>query len=167
MKKIMTTKKMMDARVLKARVVERLMKSSYPNQMRLIEILATALDILVLDADKRLRGTFAAVGVMPDNVKSDNLRGLDQYCKAVKSATYWYERYVEPLHLINYEEEGMEGYDEIRVGANGWVQTIIMIADRIGSEEDLNKLIEVLNGLKPRSAFTAEDIDRFRMKGAK
>lgn len=150
-----------EMRLLKQKIRERLMSGTFPSQMRLIHVLATSLDILMRDTENRLRRTAVECGVPAQTMRSDTIRGMENYTRAAKSAAYWLERYIDPMGQAEFDFGGVEAFDRIRTGANVMLKLIMMLSDRLTDEEAADGLMDYLNAQKSGGAFTQEDLDRF------
>lgn len=132
--------------------------------MRLIYLLSTSLDILVRDADSRIRTTAASLGVPNSSMRTDLFRGMQEYCKATRAAEYWMEKAFDPMGEIECKVDGAQAFDDLRLGANGILKLIMMFSDRVDSEEDVDALVSLLTSLPSRGAFSQTDLDRIQMR---
>lgn len=143
--------------------------SSIPNEIKLMVQMANSCQAVVEDVFNRIKGVYAKHGFRPTN-DNEILKGLTDYCKAVKSAGYYFFNRIEPLivdatfYAGDDDEDGLTGaerYDAFNGAANVGVRLLMLYADRVGDEDAYGKLFKTLRKMPTRGIFSDEDISRF------
>ena len=147
--------------------------TSIPNEIKLMIQMANGTQAVVEDTFNRIKGVYAKHGFRPTN-DNEILKGLADYCKAVKAAGFHFFNKIEPLieeatfYGGDDDEDGMTGsqrYDSFNGAANIGVRLLMLYADRICNEESFGKLFKTLRQMPTRNIFSDEDIARFSNKG--
>lgn len=146
--------------------------SSIPNEIKLMVQMANSCQIVVEDVFNRIKGVYAKHGFRPTN-NNELLKGLTDYCKAVKSAGWYFFNKVDPMIIdatfnSRDDEDGMtpsQRYDSFNGAANTAIRLLMLYADRIGNDETFAKLFKTLRQMPTRGIFSDEDIARFTNKG--
>lgn len=146
--------------------------SSIPNEIKLMVQMANSCQVVVEDVFNRIKGVYAKHGFRPTN-DNEILKGLNDYCKAVKAAGFHFFNKIEPLIVdatfySGDHEDGLTGaqrYDAFNGSANIGVRLLMLYADRICDEETYGKLFKTLRQMPTRGIFSDEDIARFTNNG--
>ena len=146
--------------------------STIPNEIKLMVQLANSCQVVVEDTFNRIKGVYAKHGFRPTN--NEILKGLSDYCKAVKAAGWHFFNKIDPLitdatfYTGDAIKDGMTGvqrYDAFNGAANIGVRLLMLYADRIDNMENYSKLFKTLRQMPSRGVFADEDIARFTNKG--
>ena len=146
--------------------------STIPNEIKLMVQLAKSCQVVVEDTFNRIKGVYAKHGFRPTN--NEILKGLSDYCKAVKAAGWHFFNKIDPLitdatfYTGDAIKDGMTGsqrYDAFNGAANIGVRLLMLYADRIDNMENYSKLFKTLRQMPSRGVFADEDIARFTNKG--
>lgn len=145
--------------------------STIPNEIKLMIQMANGCQAVVEDTFNRIKGVYAKHGFRPTN-DNEILKGLTDYCKAVKAAGWHFFNKIEPLiedatFYAGDDEEmtGAQRYDAFNGAANIGVRLLMLYADRICDEETYGKLFKVLRQMPTRGIFSDTDIARFTNNG--
>ena len=146
--------------------------SSIPSEIKLMIQLANSCQTVVEDVFSRIKGVYAKHGFRPTN-DNEILKGLTDYCKAVKAAGFHFYERISPLIVDatfygGDDEDGMtpsQRYDAFNGAANIGVRLLMLYADRVCDEESYGKLFKTLRQMPTRGIFSDEDIARFTNKG--
>lgn len=147
--------------------------TSIPNEIKLMIQMANSCQVVVQDTFNRIKGVYAKHGFRPTN-DNEILKGLSDYCKAVKAAGFHFFNKIEPLIEDatfwggDDDEDGMTGsqrYDAFNGAANIGVRLLMLYADRVCDEDSYGKLFKTLRQMPTRGIFSDEDIARFTNKG--
>ena len=146
--------------------------SSIPNEIKLMVQMANSCQIVVEDVFNRIKGVYAKHGFRPTN-DNEILKGLTDYCKAVRAAGWHFFNKIDPLitdatfYAGDYEDglTGAQRYDAFNGAANIGVRLLMLYADRICNEETYGKLFKTLRNMPTRGIFSDTDIARFTNKG--
>ena len=146
--------------------------SSIPNEIKLMVQLANSCQVVVEDVFNRIKAVYARHGFRPSN-DNEILKGLADYCKAVKAAGYHFYNRIDPLitdatFFSGDIEDGMtpvQRYDAFNGAANIGVRLLMLYADRICDEEGYGKLFKTLRQMPTRGIFSDTDIARFTNNG--
>ena len=143
--------------------------TSIPNEIKLMIQMANGTQAVVEDTFNRIKGVYAKHGFRPTN-DNEILKGLADYCKAVKAAGFHFFNKIEPLiedatfYGGDEDEDGMTGsqrYDAFNGAANIGVRLLMLYADRVCDEETYAKLFKTLRQMPTRGIFSDSDIARF------
>ena len=146
--------------------------STVTSEIKLMVQLANSCQVVVEDVFNRIKGIYARHGFRPTN-DNEILKGMTDYCKAVKSAGWYFFNKIDPLIVdaTFYSGDGdddmtpVQRYDAFNGAANVGVRLLMLYADRIGDEDSYSKLFRTLRQMPTRGIFTDEDIARFTNKG--
>lgn len=147
--------------------------SSVPNEIKLMVQMANGTMAVVEDVFSRVKGIYARHGFRPTN-DNEILKGMTDFCKAVKAAEFHFFNRIEPLiadatfYGGDDQEDGLTGaqrYDAFNGAANVGVRLLMLYADRVKDEESYGKLFKMLRQMPTRGIFSDEDIARFTNKG--
>ena len=147
--------------------------SSIPNEIKLMVQLANSCQVVVEDVFSRIKGVYAKHGFRPTN-DNEILKGLTDYCKAVKSAGWHFFNKIDPLitdaTFFSSDEikDGLtpsQRYDAFNGAANIGVRLLMLYADRICDEDGYGKLFKTLRQMPTRGIFSDTDIARFTNNG--
>ena len=152
---------------------EEIHSSSIPSEIKLMIQMANGTQAVVEDTFNRIKGVYAKHGFRPTN-DNEILKGLADYCKAVKAAGFHFFNKIEPLiedatfYGGDEDEDGMTGsqrYDAFNGAANIGVRLLMLYADRVCDEETYAKLFKTLRQMPTRGIFSDSDIARFTNNG--
>ena len=146
--------------------------SSIPSEIKLMVLMANSCQVVVEDVFNRVKGVYARHGFRPTN-DNEILKGLVDYCKAVRMAGFHFFNRIDPLitdatFYAGDDSDGMTGaqrYDAFNGAANVGVRLLMLYADRIFDDETYGKLFRLLRKMPSRGVFSDEDIARFSNKG--
>lgn len=147
--------------------------SSVPNEIKLMVQMANGTMAVVEDVFSRVKGIYARHGFRPTN-DNEILKGMTDFCKAVKAAEFHFFNRIEPLiadatfYGGDDQEDGLTGaqrYDAFNGAANVGVRLLMLYADRVKDEEGYGKIFKMLRQMPTRGIFSDEDIARFTNKG--
>ena len=146
--------------------------SSIPNEIKLMVQLANSCQVVVEDVFMRIKGVYAKHGFRPTN-DNEILKGLNDYCKAVKAAGWHFFNKIDPLitdatFFSGDIDDGMtptQRYDAFNGAANIGVRLLMLYADRICDEDGYGKLFKTLRQMPTRGIFSDTDIARFTNNG--
>lgn len=147
--------------------------SSVPNEIKLMVQMANGTMAVVEDVFSRVKGIYARHGFRPTN-DNEILKGMTDFCKAVKAAEFHFFNRIEPLitdatfYGGDDQEDGLTGaqrYDAFNGAANVGVRLLMLYADRVKDEDGYGKLFKMLRQMPTRGIFSDEDIARFTNKG--
>lgn len=146
--------------------------SSIPNEIKLMVQLANSCQVCVEDVFSRIKGVYAKHGFRPTN-DNEILKGLTDFCKAVKAAGYHFFNRIEPLIVdatfnSGDHDDGLtasQRYDAFNGAANIGIRLLMLYADRVCDEETYAKLFKTLRQMPSRGIFSDEDIARFTNNG--
>lgn len=146
--------------------------SSIPNEIKLMVQMANSTEVVVQDVFNRIKGVYAKHGFRPTN-DNEILKGIADFCKAVRAAGYHFFNRIEPLitdatfYAGDYEDglTGSQRYDAFNGAANIGVRLLMLYADRVCDEETYAKLFKTLRQMPSRGIFSDSDIARFTNNG--
>ena len=147
--------------------------STVPNEIKLMVQMANGTMAVVEDVFSRVKGIYARHGFRPTN-DNEILKGMTDFCKAVKAAEFHFFNRIEPLiadatfYSGDDDPDGLTGaqrYDAFNGAANVGVRLLMLYADRVKDEDGYGKLFKTLRQMPTRGIFSDEDIARFTNKG--
>lgn len=147
--------------------------SSIPSEIKLMVQMANSCQIVVEDVFNRIKGVYAKHGFRPTN-DNEILKGLTDYCKAVRMAGYHFFNRIDPLitdatfYSGDEIDDGMtpiQRYDAFNGAANVGIRLLMLYADRVYDEDGYGRLFKYLRNMKSRGVFSDEDIARFTNNG--
>ena len=147
--------------------------TSIPNEIKLMIQMANGTQAVVEDTFSRIKGVYAKHGFRPTN-DNEILKGLSDYCKAIKAAGWHFFNKIEPLiedatfYGGDDDEDGMTGsqrYVAFNGAANIGVRLLMLYADRVSDDDSYAKLFKTLRQMPTRGIFSDDDIARFTNKG--
>lgn len=146
--------------------------SSIPSEIKLMVQMANSCQIVVEDVFNRIKGVYAKHGFRPTN-DNEILKGLTDYCKAVRMAGYHFFNRIDPLitDATFYSGDGDDGltavqrYDAFNGAANVGIRLLMLYADRVYDDETYGKLFRLLRKMPSRGVFSDADIARFTNNG--
>ena len=146
-----------------------LAESSAGDEMKVLYMLAGATETMSRAIFARLRGIYARHGY---TVRNDMLKGLNDYCRAVRQATFLYCDRVDS-HIIEATwgaagKAGGDGtglYDDFCRDANSVVRLMTLVIDRCARDDAaFSKVVDTLLALPSKGIFGDGDIRRYTLK---
>ena len=165
----------MDKETKKA-IKDDLMRTTIPDQMKLMYMLANAVDMMREVLDGRIRAAYAVRG--QDTTANPLLSGLNRYCGAIKQASRFFNDWVEPQIIgstffagmdVDSDDDKADGnvslYDQFLNDCGILVRLAMLFTDRCSGDEDaLREVSGMLRRMRSHGVFKDEDIDRFRTR---
>lgn len=144
---------------------EKIGKSSIPDEVKLMYIVACACQYLVEHCDSRIRNVFASCGVKTRG--NDLLSGLNDYSKAVKMASArFYDRIEGQIIGATYDIGGAESYDSFNGDATELIRLMMLYIDRTAHDSGkAGEVFALLDKMPSLGIFKDEDIEHFKTKG--
>lgn len=144
---------------------ERIDKSTIPDEIKLMYVVAFACQYIVEHCDIRLRGVYAQCGVKTSG--NDLLSGLNDYSKAVKMASArFYDRIEGQIIGATFDIGGTESYDGFNKDVTELVRLLMLYIDRTARDNDkAEKVFSMLEEMPSLGIFRDEDIEHFMTKG--
>lgn len=151
------------------KVMEDVSKSSILPETKIALLMCSATNIMLNDIDRELRKKYILNGINAKcNYESDNiLTGMANYCKAVRTAMYWFERDTEKrIADATFGSYGVESFDWFMASANEIAQIVMLVVDRCTGKDNtaLEKVKAFLKGMDGAGYFSDEDIERFKLR---
>lgn len=127
-------------------------------------VMATAMEVVMNDAFHRIKSIYEKHGM--EIRGNDVLKGLRNYCQAVKAVGYWFDRGVEPRNVdCTFGTYGTaSSYDGFRARC-GEVAEIVSIVVQASKDPDaLEQIRAVAREVARDRGVTLEDWERLRLK---
>lgn len=148
--------------------------SSIPEELKVLYLLANAVEIISQQSLLRLKSVYARHGYkIKDN---DMLTGLNQYCAYQKMAAFQFFERIDPA-IINATwgadrdeddpnaPENAAAMDSFNEDANEIIRLVYLYIDRTSrNNEGFAKVFKTLRQLPSCGLFKDEDIARYKMK---
>ena len=170
----MKEKKQTEINAAAAKAAEKdIHSSSIPTAVTLMVQMANSCQIVVEDVFNRIKGVYAKHGFRPTN-DNEILKGLTDYCKAVRMEGHHFFARIDPLitdatfYSGDEIDDGMtaiQRYDAFNGAANVGVRLLMLYADRVYDDETYGKLFRLLRKMPSRGVFSDADIARFTNNG--
>lgn len=146
---------------------EEIANSSIITQVKTALLMCNSIDVILRNADRRMRATYNKYGLNVKPSGGDILTGMANYCRQVRNACYAFEKDIEP-HIVRstYDSYGVDSYDWFRASANEVAQLVLKTTDRCNGQnnDNLEKVFAFLDSLPSQGLFSDEDIKRFTLK---
>lgn len=145
--------------------------STIPQQLKAVYILANALQLMVENSYQRLRAVHARNGVQING--NDLLKGITDYCKTTKMASWQFFNRIEPqINGATFEigrdyEESCGLYDNFSEESNELCRLFLLYLDRTAKNERWRDVFALLRRMPSTGTFNDEDFTRFKMKRLK
>lgn len=138
--------------------------SSIPEEMASCMMLATAMETVMNDVMGRIRAQYKAVGL--DIKGNDVLKGMKNYCQAVKTAGYWFDREIEPRNVeCTFGTFGTaSSYDGFRARCGEVAEIVSMVCQASADPEALEQIRAVAREVARDRGITLEDWERLRLR---
>lgn len=142
--------------------------STIPEELRAAYVLANALMLLTENSFSRIRSVYSKHGMIAKG--NDLLKGLNEFCKAVKRASWLFFERIEPqiqgatFGVGRTVEEGVEVYDNFSEESNELCRLFLLYIDRTKDNERWRDVFTLLRRMPSVGVFKDEDFTRFKMK---
>lgn len=145
-------------------IKDKIDKSSIPDEVKLMYIVACACQYIVEHCDSRIRNVFASCGIKTRG--NDLLSGLNDYSKAVKMASArFYDRIEGQIIGATFDIGGTESYDGFNGDATELVRLLMLYVDRTARDSGkAGKVFSLLEEMPSLGIFKNEDIKHFVKK---
>lgn len=145
-------------------IKDKIDKSSIPDEVKLMYIVACACQYIVEHCDSRIRNVFASCGIRTRG--NDLLSGLNDYSKAVKMASArFYDRIEGQIIGATFDIGGTESYDGFNGDATELVRLLMLYVDRTARDSGkARKVFSLLEEMPSLGIFKEEDINHFVRK---
>lgn len=161
-----------DAKTKKA-IHDDIDKTTIPQEMKLMYIVASACQTIVEDVHRRVKSEFRKHGLIAG--ENELLTGLNDYCKAVKAASFHFYNRIDPQIAdatwgIGRDEDNPDGnpeaYDGFNDDANEIARLLMLYVDRtVRDNKAFAKVFTTLRKLPSHGMFEDKDIAHFKRKG--
>ena len=149
-------------------------KSTIPEEMKAMYLIADACQTIVERVYNRVSGVFRKHGY--NTRDNELLTGLNDFCKAVKMASYHFYNRVEPQISnstwgIGRDEDNPSGggnsraYDGFHEDANEIARLVLLYIDRTArNNQAFAKVFKTLRQMPSNGFFKDEDISYYKVK---
>lgn len=142
--------------------------STIPEELKLMYLLANAVEIMSQQSFRRLKSVYARHGyTLKENTM---LTGLNDYCKFIKLASCQFFDRIDP-HIINAtwgastDADGAAVMDSFEEDANEIIRLLMLYVDRTALNRDgFGKVFQTLRRMPGAGLFRDEDIARYKMR---
>lgn len=151
-------------KTIKKRIHEQLDKSTIPDEIKLMYVVASACQYIIEHVDRRIRGVYQANGF--DIKSNEYLSGLNDYCKAIKIASMrFYDRVESMIVKSTFNIAGAKAYDGFNGDATELVRLLMLYVDRTSRNDGKAKeVFDLLHGMPEQGVFKKEDVEHFIMR---
>lgn len=142
--------------------------STIPQELKAVYMLANALQLMVDTSFRRIRSVYAKHGALIDG--NDLLKGITDYCKMTKAASWQFFNRIEPqINGATFEvgrdaAEGADAYDNFNEDCNEIVRLVLLYLDRTAGNEKWRDVFTMLRRMPTTGKFNDEDYTRYKMK---
>lgn len=139
-------------------------ESTIPEEMASCMVMATAMEVTMNDVFHRIKSIYEKYGV--EIRGNDVLRGLKNYCQAVKTAEYWFDREIEPRNVdCTFGTYGTaSSYDGFRARCGEVAEIVSMVVQASKDPDALEKIRAVAREVARDRGITLEDWTRLHLR---
>lgn len=136
-------------------------ESSIPDEVKVLYEMASATELISTQVFERIKAVYARNGYKCG--ENELLSGINEYCKAVKRASFLFFQRIEPSVCgATIEVGGSKSYDWFNSDINELCRLVLTYIDRCArNNENYEKAFGSLNELSSGGIFTEEDINRY------
>lgn len=139
-------------------------ESTIPEEMASCMVMATAMEVTMNDVFHRIKSIYEKYGV--EIRGNDVLKGLKNYCQAVKTAEYWFDREIEPRNVdCTFGTYGTaSSYDGFRTRCGEVAEIVSMVVQASKDPDALEKIRAVAREVARDRGITLEDWTRLHLR---
>ena len=139
-------------------------ESTIPEEMASCMVMATAMEVTMNDVFHRIKSIYEKYGV--EIRGNDVLKGLKNYCQAVKTAEYWFDREIEPRNVdCTFGTYGTaSSYDGFRARCGEVAEIVSMVVQASKDPNALEKIRAVAREVARDRGITLEDWTRLHLR---
>lgn len=139
-------------------------ESTIPEEMASCMVMATAMEVTMNDVFHRIKSIYEKYGV--EIRGNDVLRGLKNYCQAVKTAEYWFDREIEPRNVdCTFGTYGTaSSYDGFRARCGEVAEIVSMVVQASKDPDALEKIRAIAREVARDRGITLEDWTRLHLR---
>lgn len=139
-------------------------ESTIPEEMASCMVMATAMEVTMNDVFHRIKSIYEKYGV--EIRGNDVLKGLKNYCQAVKTAEYWFDREIEPRNVdCTFGTYGTaSSYDGFRTRCGEVAEIVSMVVQASKDPDALEKIRAVAREVACDRGITLEDWTRLHLR---
>lgn len=139
-------------------------ESTIPEEMASCMVMATAMEVTMNDVFHRIKSIYEKYGV--EIRGNDVLRGLKNYCQAVKTAEYWFDREIEPRNVdCTFGTYGTaSSYDGFRARCGEVAEIVSMVVQASKDPDALEQIRAVAREVARDRGITLEDWTRLHLR---
>lgn len=139
-------------------------ESTIPEEMASCMAMATAMEVTMNDVFHRIKSIYEKYGV--EIRGNDVLKGLKNYCQAVKTAEYWFDREVEPRNVdCTFGTYGTaSSYDGFRARCGEVAEIVSMVVQASKDPDALEQIRAVAREVARDRGITLEDWTRLHLR---
>ena len=127
-------------------------------------VMATAMEVTMNDVFHRIKSIYEKYGV--EIRGNDVLKGLKNYCQAVKTAEYWFDREIEPRNVdCTFGTYGTaSSYDGFRTRCGEVAEIVSMVVQASKDPDALEQIRAVAREVARDRGITLEDWTRLHLR---
>lgn len=127
-------------------------------------VMATAMEVTMNDVFHRIKSIYEKYGV--EIRGNDVLKGLKNYCQAVKTAEYWFDREIEPRNVdCTFGTYGTaSSYDGFRARCGEVAEIVSMVVQASKDPDALEQIRAVAREVARDRGITLEDWTRLHLR---
>ena len=139
-------------------------ESTIPEEMASCMVMATAMEVTMNDVFHRIKSIYEKYGV--EIRGNDVLKGLKNYCQAVKTAEYWFDREIEPRNVdCTFGTYGTaSSYDGFRTRCGEVAEIVSMVVQASKDPDALEQIRAVAREVAHDRGITLEDWTRLHLR---
>lgn len=145
-------------------VAQSIDETTIPEEMASCMVMATAMEVVLTDAVSRIRAMYRAAGISVQG--NEILKGLKNYCGAVRTASYWFDREVEPRNvectLGTYGSAA--AYDGFRARCGEVAEVVSMIVQASKDSSAMDEIRDAARRAALDRGLTLDDWKRLRLR---
>lgn len=154
----------MDKEILK-KIHANIDNSTIPEEIKALYEMASATELMSVQVFERIRAIYTKNGYRC--AENDLLKGINDYCKAVKTASFLFAQRIEPqIFNATYNLAGSKAYDWFNSDTNELCRLILLYIDRTArNNENYTKVFDFLQDLPTCGIFKEKDVEKYVMQG--
>lgn len=137
--------------------------STIPAELKALYEIANATELISTQAFERIKGAYARNGYRCE--ENEMLKGINDYCKAVRKATFFFYQRIDPaINGATVKDGGVKAYNWFNSDTNELCRLLLLYIDRTARNNDnYAEVFETLTALPSCNIYNAEDIQKYTL----
>ena len=146
------------------KIWEDIESTTIPEEIKALYLFADATETMSTQIFERIKAVYVKNGYKLN--ENELLTGINEYCKAVKKASFLFYQKIDPqISGATFGIGGAEHYDNFNGWANEMCRLFLLYLDRsAGDPTTFSKTFTLLRRQKSGGLINDEDISKYKMK---